>query len=96
MSLVAAIVVVVLNAYIGLLLARIVLSLVAQFARSWTPRGIVLLFVEFVFTATDPPITAMRRLVPPLRIGAVALDVAFILVFLIVSLLRSIAASFIV
>lgn len=79
--------------YIGLLLVRLVVEWVQAFARSWTPRGAVLVILEVVYTLTDPPINFVRRFVPPLRIGPVALDVAFILVFVFVIVLRAICRS---
>ncbi|WP_082104635.1 YggT family protein [Demequina soli] len=69
------------------LLARIVISLVLAFARDWHPTGAALVAVEGVLTLTDPPIKAVRRVVPPLSLGQVRIDLAFLIVFLAVSLL---------
>lgn len=60
-----------------------------MFARSWQPRGIVLVFVEMVFTVTDPPLRFVRRYLPPLRLGSVAVDLSFIVVFFGISIARS-------
>ncbi len=79
--------------YIGLLLVRLVVEWVQAFARSWTPRGAILVILEVVYTLTDPPINLVRRFVPPLRIGPVALDVAFIIVFVFVIVLRAISRT---
>jgi hypothetical protein len=49
------------------------------------PRGVVLVICEGIYSATDPPLKALRRLLPPLRIGQVQLDLAFIVLFLIVT-----------
>lgn len=65
-----------------LLLARLVLDWVQVFSRGWTPRGVVLVVAETVFTATDPPIKALRRVLPPLRLGQIQLDLAFLVVML--------------
>jgi YggT family protein len=43
----------------------------------------------FVTTLTEPVLAPVRRLVPPLRVGGMAFDVAFILVFFAVVLLRA-------
>ena len=67
------------------LLARIVLSLVMSFARDWHPKGAGLVTTEAVFTVTDPPLKMLRRLIPPLRIGQVSLDLAFLVLFFTVS-----------
>jgi YggT family protein len=82
---------VVLTVFLGLMLVRLVVDWVQMFARSWSPRGPVLFVLEIVFTATDPPIRFVRRFVPPLRLGAVALDTSFLIVLVVVYLLRSIA-----
>jgi YggT family protein len=50
-----------------------------QFARSWRPAGIAAIGIELVYLATDPPIRAIRRLVPPLRIGSVSLDLSIMI-----------------
>ncbi|MEZ5192861.1 MAG: YggT family protein [Nocardioides sp.] len=53
-----------------------------MFARSWSPRGVVLVGLELAYTVTDTPIKALRRVIPPLRLGGVALDVSFLVVLL--------------
>jgi len=78
--------------YIILLLARLVVEWVQMFARSWTPRGPVLVVLEIIYTATDPPINFVRRFVPPLRIGSVAIDVAFLIVLVFVYVLQTVNA----
>ena len=88
MQLVGAILLLVLNMFLGLLLIRLVVDWVQVFARSWTPRGPVLFVLEIVYTVTDPPIMFVRRFVPPLRLGAVALDTSFLIVLIVVYLLR--------
>ena len=71
-----------------LLLVRLVVDYVQMFARSWSPHGAVLLDLEVVYTITDPPIRFVRRFVPPLRLGSVAIDTSFIIVFVVVILLQ--------
>lgn len=63
------------------LLARVVLSLVLSFARDWNPKGVSLLATEGVFSVTDPPIKALRKVIPPITIGQVRLDLAFMVLF---------------
>ena len=77
-----------LNLFLILMLIRLVVDWVQVFARSWTPRGPVLFVLEIVYTITDPPIMFVRRFVPPLRLGAVALDTSFLIVLVVVYLLR--------
>ena len=66
--------------FIGLLWIRFIVDWVQVFARSWTPTGPVLVALEVVYSVTDPPIRALRRVIPPLRLGSVALDLSFIIV----------------
>jgi YggT family protein len=68
--------------FLGLLWVRFIVDWVQVFARSWTPRGPLLLVLETVYTITDPPINALRRVIPPLRIGTVALDLSFLIVMI--------------
>ena len=77
-----------LGIFLILMLIRLVVDWVQVFARSWTPRGPVLFVLEIVYTITDPPIMFVRRFVPPLRLGAVALDTSFLIVLVVVYLLR--------
>jgi YggT family protein len=92
-QLVGAILILALNIFLGLLLVRLVVDWVQVFARSWSPRGPVLFLLEIVYTVTDPPIMFVRRFVPPLRLGAVALDTSFLLVLVAVYLLRILVAT---
>ena len=69
-----------------LLFVRLVVDWMQIFARSWTPRGPVLVVLEVVYTVTDPPIKFVRRFVPPLRLGAVMLDTSFLIVLVVVYL----------
>ena len=68
-----------------LLLARVVLSLVIAVAHEWRPPGAGLVVTEGVFTITDPPLKMLRRLIPPLTIGQIRLDLAFLVLFFAVS-----------
>ena len=74
--------------FLGLMLIRLVVDWVQVFARSWTPSGPVLVVLEVVYSITDPPIMFVRRFVPPLRLGSVALDTSFLIVLIVVYLLR--------
>lgn len=69
--------------FLLLLLARAVLDWVQFFARDWRPRGAALVVAEVVYTVTDPPLKALRRVIPPLRLGNVAIDLAFMVLFAI-------------
>ena len=70
-----------------LLLFRFVMSWVFMFARDYTPRGIMLVFVEAAYTVTDPPVNLIRRVVPPLRLGGMVLDLSMLILLLFVQLI---------
>ena len=70
-----------------LLIGRLLLEFVRMFARSWMPSGRSAIAVESVYMATDPPVKALRRLIPMVRIGGVALDLSLIILFLVLNLL---------
>jgi YggT family protein len=71
-----------LRLFLLFLFARFVVDWVQVFARSWSPKGVVLVILEVIYTVTDPPIMFIRRFVPPLRIGSFALDTSFIIVLI--------------
>ena len=78
-----------LSAFIVLLIVRLVVDWIQMFARSWVPRGPALVILEGVYTVTDPPVKALRKVIPPLRLGGVAIDLSFIAVLLICYILLS-------
>jgi YggT family protein len=69
-----------------LLIARLVLDYIQMFARSWRPRGPMLVVAEVVYTITDPPLKALRRLIPPLRLGSITLDLSFLVLVVLVQI----------
>ena len=73
---------VILWVFIALLWVRFVVDWVQVFARAWVPHGVLLVGLEGVYSATDPPIKALRRVIPPLRIGSVSLDLSFLIVMI--------------
>jgi YggT family protein len=79
-EIVGSIIHVLLFTFIALLWVRFIVDWVQVFARSWTPHGILLVVLEVVYSVTDPPIKALRRVIPPIRIGNFALDLSFLIV----------------
>jgi YggT family protein len=75
------------------LIARLVLDWVQVLSRDWTPKGVVLVLAEIVYTATDPPLRAVRRVLKPIRIGPVMLDLGFMVVFIAVIILMRVFQS---
>ena len=69
-----------------MLFIRFVVDWVQVFARSWTPRGPLLVVLEGVYTVTDPPLRALRKVIPPLRFGGIALDLSFLVLIIAVQI----------
>jgi YggT family protein len=65
-----------------------------QFARSWRPVGVAAVGVELVYMATDPPIRLLRRLVPPLQLGTVSLDLSVIILLIVLIAVHQVAVTF--
>ena len=77
----------VLTIYLVVLIARMIFSWVQVFARDWHPSGILLVIAEGIFTITDPPLKFLRRFMPTVRLGMVALDLSFMVLFIVVLIL---------
>ncbi len=73
--------------------ARFIFDWIQALNRSWRPQGGVVILAELSYTITDPPIKAVRRVVKPLRIGAVQLDLAWTIVLIVVYILMIITQS---
>ena len=69
------------------LLARFVLGAVLQYSRRWQPGRAAAAAMESVWSVTDPPLKALRRVIPPLRIGTVSLDLASLVLLVILFVL---------
>lgn len=93
MSIVFEVLAVLLLIFWLLLLARLVFDLVQAFARDWRPRGPLLILLEAIYTVTDPPLRALRRVIPPLRLGQIQLDLAFLILLIGTNILISVARS---
>ena len=94
MQLVAALLFYVVLVFFILLLIRLVLDWVQFFARDWKPSGIALVIAEATYSVTDPPLKALRRILPPVGIGSVRLDLAFLVLVLGCSVLMSLLGQF--
>jgi YggT family protein len=82
---------VLLSIYLVLLIGRLIFSWIQAYARDWHPTGILLVVAEGVYSATDPPLRFLRRYIPTFRLGSVALDLSFMLLFLVVYVLWQVA-----
>ena len=71
-----------------MLLARIVVEIIASFSRGWTPRGILAVVLEWLFTVTDPPVKALRKVIKPVRLGQISLDLSVLVLFVIIIVIQ--------
>ena len=94
MHVLAAVAVYLLWAFIALLFVRFIIDWVMVFARNWRPSGAAAAVLELVYSATDPPLKALRRVIPPLRLGSFALDIAFILLFIVCYVLIAVVTPY--
>ena len=93
MEAVASIVYFVLLVFLLLLIFRLVMEYVFLLARSYRPSGPVAAALELAYSVTDPPLKALRRVIPPLRIGQVSLDLGFIILFIVVRILMGVVGA---
>ena len=78
---------IILPIYLVVLIGRMIFSWVQAFARDWHPHGILLVLAEGIYTITDPPLKFLRRFIPTVRLGMVALDLSFMVLFIVVLIL---------
>jgi YggT family protein len=84
----------VLWAIVGLLLVRLIMDYVMMFARNFRPSGAVAAVLELAYSVTDPPLRALRRVIPPLRLGSVSVDLSFIVLFIAAYVLISVITPY--
>lgn len=79
--------------YVLLMLVRLVLDWMPVLNREWRPRGGGLVVAEIVYTITDPPLKFLRRFIPPVRFGAIAIDLAFTITMLVCFMLLGVTGA---
>ena len=73
--------------YTWVLIARIIIEMIQSFSRQFNPQRWFMIIAEPLFAITDPPVKALRRVIPPLQMGGIALDVSVLVLFFILSFL---------
>src|SRR5690554_1577319 len=84
----------VITLFIIIMWVRLIVELIPMFSRGWRPRGFVLVIAEAAYTVTDPPVRAVRKLVPPIRVGDAAIDFSWGIVLLAAIILSYVARAF--
>ncbi|WP_117208317.1 YggT family protein [Allorhizocola rhizosphaerae] len=95
MSIVLQVVHIALNVFLLTLIARFIMSFVLTTGRRWRPGRGAAAALEVVWSVTDPPLKALRRVIPPLRLGTVSIDLPSILLLIILFLLMFLVAALI-
>jgi YggT family protein len=93
MYIIGRVILLLLNFYLIVLFARMILSWVPVLVRDWQPRGPVLVAAELVYSVTDPPLRMLRKVLRPVRIGNMMLDLAFIGLIIVIYIARSVTYS---
>ncbi|AKH81917.1 membrane protein [Streptomyces sp. CNQ-509] len=79
--------------FLIVLIFRLIMDYVFMFARSWEPGKAMVVLLEGAYTVTDPPLKLLRRFIPPLRLGGVALDLSFFVLMIIVYILLTVVGG---
>ncbi|MBA5244059.1 MULTISPECIES: YggT family protein [Corynebacterium] len=90
MALFGAIIYALVGLYSLLVIVRIIIEMVQAFSKQFDPPHWFIMVAEPIFRMTDPPVNALRKLIPPLRLGGsgVGLDVSVIVLFFILMLIQ--------
>ena len=83
-----------LEIYWYILVARLILEWIPAFSPTWRPRGALLVVAEVLYTLTDPPVRLVRKVIPPVRIGSVSLDLSFLVLLFSITLAQRILMNF--
>ncbi len=78
--------------YLLILIGRLIIDMLQMYSRSWSPSGILAMVAEVLFTLTDPPLRLLRRYIRPVRLGSVALDLSYTLLFLVIIVLLAVVS----
>ena len=76
------------DAYMLILFARMVLDWVSILAPRWYPRGVAATLIGVVYRVTEPPLRWLRRYIRPIPMGMMSLDVSFMVLWFALVVLR--------
>ena len=81
--------------YVLILILRIIIEMVQSFSRNWRPQRWFSIVAEPLFVVTDPPVKALRKLIPPVQLGGGGLDVSVLVLFFGLQLLSMVLGGLI-
>ncbi|MFC3797250.1 YggT family protein [Corynebacterium tuscaniense] len=76
--------------YTFMVIVRLIIEMIQSFSKHFSPPRWFMVVAEFFFVTTDPPLRFLRRFIPPLPLGGVALDVSVIVLFIALMLLSAV------
>jgi YggT family protein len=79
---------------IALLIVRFVMDWIMVLSRNYRPTGVAAAALELAYTVTDPPIKALRRVIPPLPLGRMRLDLAFLVLWIAAGILIRVLSAY--
>ncbi len=77
-----------------LVLARIFIGFFQSFVRGWEPKGATVVVLESIYTVTEPPLAAIRKVVKPVRLGGVGFDFSPVILIFGIIILQYVVAAF--
>ena len=92
MTIVLVVIYYILWLYLLVLIGRLIIDMLQMYSRSWSPSGVLAMVAEVLFTLTDPPLRLLRRYIRPVRLGSVALDLSYTLLFLVIIVLLAVVS----
>ena len=92
-SVIAQVIYLLLYVFFLTLIARFVMGWVLAFGRRWHPGRGAAATLEAVWSVTDPPLKALRRVIPPLPLGTVTVDLSAIVLLLILFVLMQVVVG---
>ena len=72
------------------ILGRFIIDWLRLLARDWRPSGFVAVLCELIFSVTDPPMRAVRAVIPPLNLGQMRLDLSPMILLIAVFILQAV------
>ena len=83
------------NFYVLILILRIIIEMIQSFSKQWQPQRWFVMIAEPIFVVTDPPVKGLRRIIPPLNMGGVSLDMSVLVLFFGLQILQAIIVGFV-
>ncbi|MEJ5920593.1 MULTISPECIES: YggT family protein [unclassified Corynebacterium] len=93
MQLILGVLLILVQVFTYLLLMRIVIEMIQSFSKAWRPGRLFSSIGEIIFVITDPPVKLLRRLIPPLPMGGVSVDMSVLVLFFILMILQMVLQS---